>query len=92
MTGGNQMNYLFLGFGLGTAIGVLFAPKAGVETRNDIEDRIREGHKYFKRQGHELLGSATNTVGHGKQVLRNHMQGASEAVAAGKVAYMRRVG
>ena len=92
MTGEKRMNYLFLGFGLGTAIGVLFAPKAGVETRNDIEGRIREGHKYFKRQGNELLGSATNTVGHGKQVLRSHLQGVSEAVTAGKVAYLRRVG
>jgi gas vesicle protein len=92
MTGENRMNYLFVGFGLGTAIGMLFAPKAGVETRNSIQGRIREGHKYFKRQGQELLGSATNTVGHGKQVLRNHMQGLSEAVAAGKVAYLRKVG
>jgi gas vesicle protein len=92
MTGENRMNYLLAGFGLGTAIGMLFAPKAGLETRNDIEGRIREGHKYFKRHGHELLDTATSTVGHGKQVLRNHMQGVSEAVAAGKDAYLRRVG
>ena len=91
MTGENRTNYLVLGFGLGTVIGILFAPKAGLETRNDIKGRIQEGQKYFKRQGNELLGSATNTVGHGKQVLRNQMQGVSEAVAAGKVAYLRRV-
>lgn len=92
MPGENRMNYLFIGFGLGTAVGMLFAPKAGVETRNAIEGRVREGRKYFKRQGNELLGSATNTVGRGKQALRNHMQGVSEAVAVGKAAYLRRAG
>lgn len=92
MTAEKRINYVFLGFGLGTAVGMLFAPKAGVETRNKIEGRVREGHKYFKRQSHELLDSASNTVGRGRQVLRNQMLGVSEAVAAGKTAYMHRVG
>ena len=91
MTAENRINYLFLGFGLGTAAAILFAPKAGVETRSKIEGRLREGHKYVKRQSQELLDSASTTVGRGRKVLRNQMLGVSEAIAAGKTAYLQRV-
>ena len=91
MTDENRMNYLFLGFGLGTAVGMLLAPKAGSETRNDIERKVREGREHIKQQGQELLDSATETVAHGKQTVRNQMKSLSDAVAAGKLAYLRSV-
>ena len=91
MTDENRMNYLFLGFGLGTAVGMLLAPKAGMETRNDIGRKVREGREHIKQQGQELLDSATETVARGKQTVRNQMKSLSDAVAAGKLAYLRSV-
>ena|SRR5437868_4141234 len=91
MTDENRMNYLFLGFGLGTAVGMLLAPKAGTKTRNDIERKVREGREHIKQQGQELLDSATETVARGKQTVRNQMKSLSDAVAAGKLAYLRSV-
>ena len=91
MTDENRMNYLFLGFGLGTAVGMLLAPKAGRETRNDIERKVREGREHIKQQGQELHDSATETVAHGRQIVRNQVKTLSDAVAAGKLGYLRSV-
>ena len=87
MTDENRFSYFFLGLGLGTAVGMLGAPKAGTQTRNDIRGKVQEGTNYIKRQGQELLDSATETLEHGKQTLRNQMNNLSEAVAAGRKAY-----
>ena len=91
MAGENRIRYLFLGLGLGTAAGMLLARRHGVETRSDIERKVRERRDLFKRQGQELLDNATETVARGKQIVRNHMKSLSDAVAAGKLAYQRNV-
>jgi gas vesicle protein len=91
MTGENRISYLFLGLGLGTAAGMLLARKPGVETRNDIERKVREGRDLIKQRGQELLDNATETVARGKQTVRNQMKSLSDAVAAGKLAYERNV-
>ena len=91
MTDENRMSYLFLGLGLGTAVGMLLAPKAGMETRNDIDRKVREGREHIKRNGQQLFDSATETVARGKQTVRSHMKSLSDAVAAGKLAYLRSV-
>ena len=91
MTDENRMSYLFLGLGLGTAVGMLLAPKAGTETRKDIERKVREGREHIKQQGQQLLDNATETVARGKQTVRNQMKSLSDAVVAGKLAYLRSV-
>ena len=91
MTGENRMGYLFLGLGLGTAAGMLLARKPGVETRNDIERKVREGRDLFKQQGQEFLDNANKTVARGKQTVRNQMKSLADAVAAAKLAYQRNV-
>jgi gas vesicle protein len=91
MTDENRMSYLFLGLGLGTAVGMLLAPKAGTETRKDIERKVREGREDIKQQGQELLDSVTETVVRGTQTVRNQMKNLSDAVVAGKLAYLRSV-
>ena len=43
---GNGLVYLLAGFGLGAIVGVaagmMFAPKAGSELRDDVADRVKE--------------------------------------------------
>jgi gas vesicle protein len=91
MTEQNRMSYLVLSFGLGTAVGMLLAPKGGAETRDDIGRKVREGKKYIKQQGQELLDSATETVARGKQTVRNQVKSLTDAIAVGKLAYERNV-
>ena len=46
----NKLSYFFLGLGLGVAVGVLFAPKSGAETREFLRNKAEEGTDYVKQQ------------------------------------------
>ena len=54
----NKFSYFFLGLGLGIAVGVLFAPKSGEETREFIRTKTREGADYVKRRGDDFREAA----------------------------------
>jgi len=54
----NRVGYFFLGLGLGTAVGLLVAPKSGAESRNYLRSKTQEGTSYLKNQGEQLVNSA----------------------------------
>jgi gas vesicle protein len=83
----NKLSYFCLGLGLGVAVGVLFAPKSGAETREMIRSKAVEGTDYVKRRGEELRDTAAETVERGKETLRRHKENLTSAVEAGKQAY-----
>ena len=87
----NKLSYFFLGLGLGVAVGVLFAPKSGVETRELLRSKAEEGADFVKRRGEELRDTATETIERGKQTLRQQKDNLSAAVEAGKQAYREAV-
>ncbi|MGH9559571.1 MAG: YtxH domain-containing protein [Bryobacteraceae bacterium] len=81
------MSFFFLGLGLGVAVGVLFAPKAGSETRELLRGKANEGADYVKRRGTELKDQASETLDRGKQTLSQQKDNLRAAVEAGKQAY-----
>ena len=87
----NKFSYFFLGLGLGVAVGILFAPKSGAETRDLIRAKAGEGADYVKRRSSELRGSAADAIDRGKQNLQRHKENLSAAVDAGKQAYREAV-
>lgn len=87
----NKLSYFFLGLGLGVAVGVLFAPKSGSETRELIRSKANEGADYVKRRGSELREQANEAIGKGKQTIQRHKDNLSAAVEAGKQAYREAV-
>jgi gas vesicle protein len=56
------MSYFLLGLGVGAAVGVLFAPKSGPETRNYLQAKVNETADTLTRQGQELRNRAVETV------------------------------
>lgn len=76
--------YFFLGLGVGVAIGMIFAPKAGAETRTMIRDRASEGGDYLRRRGTELRESAGELVDKGKGLVDKGMDRGKELVDKGK--------
>lgn len=83
----NRLSYFFLGLGLGVAVGVLFAPKAGAETRELIRSKAEESGEYVRRRGNELRDTATGAIDRGKEELNRRKDHLSAAVDAGKQAY-----
>ncbi len=83
----NRLSYFFLGLGLGVAVGVLFAPKSGAETREFIRAKAGEGVDFVKQRGDEFRSSAADTIDRSKEALRRQKDSLSAAMDAGKQAY-----
>jgi gas vesicle protein len=87
----NKLSYFFLGLGLGVAVGVLFAPKSGAETRDYLRSKAEEGTDYVKRRADDLRESATDAIDRSKEGIRRHKENLSAAVDAGRQAYREAV-
>jgi len=91
MENDGKFSYFFLGLGLGVAAGLLFAPKAGTETRELLLTKADEGKEYLKRRSTELKDSATEVLEKGKSAVNRQRDQLSAAVEAGKQAYREAV-
>jgi gas vesicle protein len=87
----NKLSYFFLGLGLGVAVGVLFAPKSGSETRELLRSKANEGVDNVKRKTVELRETATEAIDRSKETLKRHKENLASAVEAGKQAYREAV-
>ena len=88
----NRMSYFFLGLGIGVAVGVVFAPQSGEETRGLIKSKADESKDYLKRRGTELKDSAGGLIDKGRGMVSRQKENLAEAVEAGKQAYRETVG
>lgn len=90
--------YFLLGLGLGVAAGILWAPRAGDETRQLIADRAGEGADYLKARAQEgteyvrqrsddLKQSASDLYEKGRSTVVRQKETLNAAVEAGKQAY-----
>jgi gas vesicle protein len=83
----SKFSYFAFGLGLGVAIGVLFAPRSGEETRGYIRSKADEGKDYLLKRSEELRDSAGDLVDRGKTVVTRQRENLGTAVEAGKQAY-----
>ena len=83
----NGLSSFLLGLGVGVGIGMLFAPKAGHETREMIKNKAGEGTDYIKQRGSELKDSAAGWVDKGKEAVSRQRESLNDAVEAGRQAY-----
>ena len=92
MEDSNKLSYFFLGMGLGVALGLLFAPKSGAETRGLILSKADEGKEYLKKRSEDLRDSASDLVDKSRGLLQKQKEQLNAAVEAGKQAYREAVG
>jgi gas vesicle protein len=85
------LSYFFLGLGIGVAVGLVFAPQSGEETRGLIKSKAQEGGDYVKRRSNELRDQAGDLVEKGKTVVGRQKEQLSAAIDAGKQAYREAV-
>jgi gas vesicle protein len=85
------LSYFFLGLGVGVAVGMIFAPQAGAETRTLLRTRAGEGGDYLRRRSGELREGASGLVERGKQVVSKQRERLNASMDAGKQAYRESV-
>ena len=85
------LSYFFLGLGVGVAVGLLFAPQSGEETRGYIKDKAQEGGDYLKKRGEEVRDSANDALDKGRDLVGRQRDQLNAAIDAGKQAYREAV-
>ena len=88
----NRISYFFLGLGLGVAVGLLFAPKSGSETRDLILTKADESKEYLRRASEQFRDSASDVLEKGKSAVAKQRDQISSAIEAGKQAYRDAIG
>ncbi len=79
--------WFLAGLGIGAALGVLYAPKSGKETRDDIARYAQEGTEQVKQRAKQYREQANQWVERGKDVVSQQKEQIRSAVEAGKQAY-----
>lgn len=77
------MGNFLMGFGIGLAAGVLFAPKSGAETRDYISNRASEGTDYLVQQGQQLRDKASDLMEQGKSAVMASKETLTNAAQSG---------
>lgn len=83
----NKLPYFLLGLGIGAALGVMFAPTSGEETRRLIRSKAEESAELLRRRTAELRDSAGEVIDRSKDALQKHRETLTAAVEAGRSAY-----
>jgi len=87
----SKLSYFLFGLGMGVAVGVLFAPKSGQETRELLKSKANEGADYLRRRSEEVRESAGDLIGRSREALHSQKENLSAALEAGRQAYRQSV-
>ncbi len=66
--------------GVGSLLGILFAPKSGEETREYLSQNVNEGSEYAQKKLQELRVPAEDLVERGKEVVTEKKEQIAAAV------------
>jgi gas vesicle protein len=84
---GNSFLWFLLGLGVGAAVGVLYAPRSGRETREAILRGAEEGGEKVKERARQVREQASQWVDKGRDILKQQKEQLRSAVEAGRQAY-----
>ena len=85
--GGSGFAWFLAGLGIGAVVGVLYAPKSGNETRQEIMSKAEEGRDFVVTRARQAREQANQWVDRGRDVIGQQKENLSSAVQAGKQAY-----
>jgi gas vesicle protein len=86
---GSKISYFLVGLGIGAAIGILFAPSSGEETREFLSNKADQGREYAQKKARELRERAEDLIERSKEIISRQSDAVTSAVDAGKEAYRR---
>jgi len=79
----NNIVWFLAGLGLGTVAGVLYAPKAGHETRKSVTTGVDNGRKHIASVGRSAREHAGNWMASGKEIVTGKRPQANGATDGG---------
>ena len=65
--------WFLAGLGVGALIGILYAPKSGRETREDLAQRAQDGKEYLRARSKEAAEQMGNMVDKGKEQMNQYI-------------------
>ena len=77
-------SWFLAGLGLGALIGVLYAPKAGKETREELISSAREGTEFLKQKSRDAADQVGDLVDRGKTQVTEYVGRGKEYVERGR--------
>ncbi|MFZ0289880.1 MAG: YtxH domain-containing protein [Candidatus Sulfotelmatobacter sp.] len=84
---GSSFVWFLAGLGLGGLVGVLYAPRAGSETREELRSRAEQGTEYVRTRAREAREQASGWVDKGRDVVNQQKDQFRAAYEAGRQAY-----
>ena len=82
-------NYFLVGLGIGALIGILFAPKSGAQTREDVAMKTKEEKELARKKVREMQDRIEETVERGKDMIAQSEGQIATAIDAGRETYRR---
>ena len=83
----NSFVWFLAGMGLGALVGVLYAPRSGVETRDVLRARAEEGRDYVRTRARDVRSQASDWVDRGREAVNQQKDQFRAAYEAGRQAY-----
>jgi gas vesicle protein len=84
---GGGILWFLAGLGIGAAVGVLYAPKSGKETREQILSAAEEGREIVTEHARRYKQQAQDWAERGRDVLSQQKENIRTAFEAGRQAY-----
>jgi gas vesicle protein len=85
----SKATFFVVGLGIGSLIGILFAPKSGEETRESLMQKAKEGSEFARNKVQELKQQAEELIDRGNQVVMRKQEQIATAIDAGRETYQR---
>jgi gas vesicle protein len=84
---GSRLGFFLVGFGIGSLLGILFAPKSSEETREYLFSKTDDGRDYAQKKARELRERAEELIERSKEIMARRKDSlasaAEDAYAAG---------
>jgi gas vesicle protein len=87
MTEENKINglaWFVAGLGVGALVGILYAPKSGRETREDLVNGAREGTEYLRARTRQAAEQMGDLVDKSKEQVSEYVERGREVVDRGR--------
>jgi gas vesicle protein len=80
----NGFAWFLAGLGVGALVGVLYAPKSGAETREDLANSARESSEYLRNRSKQVADQMGTMVDKGKEQVGEYVDRGREVVDRGR--------